>query len=303
MRFIATIIIVFFSTISLFGQVKPTATYEFAKHDSTLYLDYYKTANSDTNYTVIFVFGGGFITGTRNDSTYLVYYQKLLDNNFNVVAIDYRLGLKNAKNVGVFNRKPVENAIRIAAEDLLLATKFLVDNEKMLQLDRNKFIIAGSSAGAITVLQADYELGNRSKLGQILPEGFRYAGVISFAGAIYSTNGKVKYRHQAPAPTLFFHGMNDRLVTYKQLKLGRTGFFGSSKIVKRFAKFKHPYYFVRYDNLGHEAAALMNSEFEKQMWFIQKFIINKTPLIREDYIDDPSIERFNFGNWTPDDLY
>ena len=155
-----------------YAQITPTATYEFVKRDSSLYFDYYQTPNSADNYTVIFVFGGGFIGGSRNQEYFMPYFSKLVENNINVVAIDYRLGLKGVKGLGVFNYKPLENAIAMAAEDLLTATKYIIDHEKDLQIDSRKLIIAGSSAGAITVLQADYELCNRTRLGQILPEDF-----------------------------------------------------------------------------------------------------------------------------------
>ena len=40
-------------TISAMAQIKPTATYEYVKRDSSLYLDLYKSANSAENYTVV----------------------------------------------------------------------------------------------------------------------------------------------------------------------------------------------------------------------------------------------------------
>ena len=198
-------ILVTITAICTHAQITPTATYEYVKRDSSLYLDFYKSANSAENYTVIFVFGGGFISGSRDEEYYKPYYAKLVENNFNVVAIDYRLGLKGVKNISAVNRKPLEDAIAMAAEDLITATKYLIDHEKELQIDSRKLITSGSSAGAITVLQADYELCNGTKIGQILPEGFHYAGVMSFAGAIYSKNGKIKYRKQDPAPTMLLH--------------------------------------------------------------------------------------------------
>lgn len=285
------------------AQIKPTATYEYVKRDSSLYLDFYKSANSADNYTVIFVFGGGFIGGNRNDEYYFPYYAKLVENNFNVVAIDYRLGLKGAKNIGAFNRKPLENAIAMAAEDLITATKYLIDHEKELQIDSRKIITSGSSAGAITVLQADYELCNKTKIGQILPDDFHYAGVMSFAGAIYSKKGKIKYREHAPAPTMMLHGTSDRLVTYKQIKLFNVGFIGSSKIAPRFEKFGYPYYIVRYDDLGHEVAARMYDDFDKSMWFIENYIVRGAKIKRDDFINDPTIERLKFGSAKPSDLY
>ena len=285
------------------AQIKPTATYEYVKRDSSLYFDFYKSANSAENYTVVFVFGGGFIGGNRDNEYYLPYYTKLVENNFNVVAIDYRLGLKGAKNISPINRKPLENAIAMAAEDLITATKYLIDHEKELQIDSRKIITSGSSAGAITVLQADYELCNRTKIGQILPDDFHYAGVMSFAGAIYSKNGKIKYRKQDPAPTMLLHGTADRLVTYKQIKLFNVGFIGSSKIAPRFEKYNYPYYIVRYGDLGHEVAARMFDDFDKSMWFIDNYIVRGAKIKRDDFIYDPTIEHHKFGSAKPSDLY
>ena len=286
-----------------YAQITPTATYEFVKRDSSLYFDYYQTPNSADNYTVIFVFGGGFIGGSRNQEYFMPYFSKLVENNINVVAIDYRLGLKGVKGLGVFNYKPLENAIAMAAEDLLTATKYIIDHEKELQIDSRKLIIAGSSAGAITVLQADYELCNRTRLGQILSEDFHYAGVMSFAGAIFSTRGKVKYRSHEPAPTMMLHGTADRLVNYKQIKAFNVGLFGSSKLVKRFDKYGYPYYIVRYNTIGHEVAIRMLDDFDKSMWFIENYIIKGAKIHRDDFIDDPTIERHKFGSVKPSDVY
>ncbi|MBQ4009521.1 MAG: alpha/beta hydrolase fold domain-containing protein [Bacteroidales bacterium] len=303
MKKLALCILVTITAICAYAQITPTATYEYVKRDSSLYFDLYKAPNSADSYTVIFVFGGGFIGGSRNEPFYFPYYSKLLENNINVVAIVYSLGLKGVKGLGVFNYKPLENAIAMAAEDLLTATKYIMEHEKELQIDSKKLIIAGSSAGAITVLQADYELGNRTKLGQILPDGFRYAGVISHAGAIFSTKGKVKYRHQEPAPTMLLHGTADRLVNYKQIKMFNIGLFGSSKLVKRFDKYGYPYYMVRYNNIGHEVAAMMFEDLDKSMWFIENYIVKGAKIHRDDFIDDPTVKRYEFGNAKPSDLY
>jgi carboxylesterase type B len=43
---------------------------------------------------MIFVFGGGFVRGSRDHEGYLPYFKFLNDNGFDVVSIDYRLGLK-----------------------------------------------------------------------------------------------------------------------------------------------------------------------------------------------------------------
>ena len=303
MKKLALCILVTITAICTMAQITPTATYEYVKRDSLLYFDFYKSANSADNYTIVYVFGGGFVGGARNEEYYLPYYKRLVDSSFNVVAIDYRLGLKGVHNINPINRKPLENAIEMAAEDLLTATKYLIEHEKDLQIDSRKIILAGSSAGAITALQSDYELCNRTRLGQILPEGFHYAGVISFAGAIYSKKGNVKYRCQPPAPTMFIHGTADRLVTYKQIKFFNVGFIGSSKIVPQFDKKSYPYYFVRYEGLGHEAAVRVLYDFDKALWFVDNYIVRGAKIKRNDLINDPTIERLKFGSVKPSDVY
>ena len=63
-----------------------------------------------------------------------------------------------------------------------------------------------AGAGAISSLQCDFERCNRTDLArQYLPEGFRYAGIIAFSGAVFSRIG-LDYPHDTPAPTLLLHG-------------------------------------------------------------------------------------------------
>jgi len=73
-------------------------------------------------------------------------------------------------------------AIDLAVNDLYEATAYLLSEAEELGIAPEHFIDSGSSAGAITSLQVDWCLKNSHELSQILPEHFRYAGVISYAG-------------------------------------------------------------------------------------------------------------------------
>lgn len=75
--------------------------------------------------------------------------------------------------------------ISMAVEDLYDATAFIVDKADEWGIDSSQIVACGSSAGAITVLHGEYALCNASPLVQHLPVGFRYAGIVSFAGAIF----------------------------------------------------------------------------------------------------------------------
>lgn len=296
----------FFALISLaicgFGQ--SMTTYQYAEKDGqSLFLDYYEPLHvTDSTICVLYVFGGGFMEGQRNGEFEKNYFAKLVEEGFMVVAIDYRLGLVGAKNLGLTNYKPVQNAIYMAAEDAISALAFVIDHPEM-KVNRDWIVLMGSSAGAITALQTDYALCNGFLNSDILPEGFRLAGVVSYAGAIFSQEGKVMYRNHTPAPTMFFHGTADKLVNYNQLKLFNVGMFGTNKLVPRFEKYDLPYFVRRYEDYGHSVATFCLPTVDEFKWFCKHYVVSKERLqIDELYVDNSS-ERPSWDNSTPDDLY
>ncbi|MCD8264803.1 MAG: alpha/beta hydrolase [Tannerellaceae bacterium] len=180
-------------------------TYEFARKDtSRLLMDVYRKKGSEkeSQPVMLFVFGGAFKTGTRDAAYYLPYFTALSEQGITVASIDYRLGLVD-KKVTLFNTTAADDAINMAVEDLFSATRYLIDHAAELAIDTACIMMSGSSAGAITVLQADYYLSNRMPRSEMLPAGFRYKGVLSFAGGIFSHKGTPDYQTM-PAPTFFF---------------------------------------------------------------------------------------------------
>ncbi|MBO4646154.1 MAG: alpha/beta hydrolase [Bacteroidales bacterium] len=280
-------------------------TYKFAVRDTaSLYLDYYRAAHPNgMGYTVIYIFGGGFYHGERNGEMGVQYARLLNERGYDVACIDYRLGLRGANMKGLHVIKSLENAISMAVEDLFAATAYLVEHAAELGIDPAKFIVCGSSAGAVTALQADYELGNAMERSRILPEGFRYAGILSFAGAIFSRNGAVKYTVQSPAPTFFNHGTEDHLVTYKSIRFGNLGFFGANALIKRFEKAGYPYFARRYEGLGHEPSALMVHCIDITEWFIQQYVVQKRPLRIDETVRDPQVKPWSWGKTRATILY
>ena len=272
------------------GITKQTFTYAI-KDPSTLRLDIY-TKDSFNNATkrpcVIFVFGGAFIGGQRDNSIYYNYFNFLAAHNYIVASISYRLGLRGVKKVSVFHTAPLKNAIEMAVEDLYDATGWLINHADSIEIDTSKIILSGSSAGAITILQAEFFKENNKPVAKKLPPGFQYAGVISFSGAILSYNGKPKYADE-PAPTLFFHGTKDKIVPYKKIHLFNKGFYGSSSIAGTFKKNHYPYYILREEDLGHEVAVLpMYSQLPVIQYFLDNYVMQKKP-----YQTDMSFKNFN----------
>ena len=278
------------------AQISPDATYMFAQRDTCdLYMDVYDpAAGSETSIdgvkkpTVIFMFGGGFIAGTRDDQSYHKWFQTMKDNGYRVISIDYRLGLKGSAKVGVAQVNVLDKAIHMAVEDLFSATSFILENADQFGVTADNIVISGSSAGAITAMQAEYEIANSTKWASVLPDGFNYAGVMSFAGAILSREGEVDYKKD-PCATLMLHGTADELVPYKQIKVLKLGFFGGGKLVERFKKYGLNYNMYHFTGYGHEIAGSMYTTFDLQDKFLRTNVMQKKMRIVEAWIDDPNV--------------
>ncbi|MGM9764415.1 MAG: alpha/beta hydrolase fold domain-containing protein [Candidatus Cryptobacteroides sp.] len=288
--------------ISAFSQERtyfPDGTYMFVKRDTCdLFLDVYKAAkDSETTYngkakpTVLFIFGGGFIDGQRDKPYYMKWFKQLNDEGHNVVSIDYRLGLKGVHGVGIAQANAIDKAIHIAVEDLFSATNFLLENGEELGIDANNMIVSGSSAGAITALQAEYEICNGTSWAQVLPEDFNYVGVMSFSGAIFSRKGKIKFTEKQPCPILLLHGTADKIVNYTQTVFANLGFFGAKPIAKRLEKFGCNYNIWRFDGNGHEIASSMGETWYMQEPFIKFNVMDGQKRILDALLDTPQIEK------------
>ena len=278
------------------SPITPDGTYLYAERDTCdLYLDVYNPAKgSQTSIdgkkkpTIVFMFGGGFIGGTRDDASYNQWFRTLTQNGYRVISIDYRLGLKGSDKVGVAQVNVLDKAIHMAVEDLFSATVFMIDNAETLGIDPENIVVSGSSAGAISVMQAEYEICNSTSWTEVLPEGFNYAGVMSFSGAILSRKGKVKYAKE-PCPTLMLHGTADKLVPYKQIAFFNLGFFGGGKLVERFKKFGLDYNMYHFIGYGHEIAGSMSTTTDLQFKFLECNVMEDKDRIVETWIEDPNV--------------
>lgn len=267
-----------FAGIASFAQTMQT--YQYAERDTLkLYLDFYTPAQvHDSTICVVFVFGGGFVGGHRDGKFEKAYFEKLVAEGFQVAAIDYRLGLKGVTNLSVTHYQPLETAIDMATEDAISAIAYLLEHAQELKVNKNWIMMLGSSAGAITSLHTDLAMCNGTLNSNILPEDFRLAGVVAYAGAIFSSKGKVQYRNHAPAPTMFFHGTVDGLVPYNKVGFMNLGFYGLNSLVKRFEKFGYPYCARRFEGYGHIIAAAGPATVDDFLWFCRHYVYGKEQL-------------------------
>ena len=306
---ISSLILLAGITIPSWAQDGPDATYIYAQRDTcTLYMDVYEPNKAETitaegleKPTIVFMFGGGFIAGERNNKSYLKWFNEMKRDGYRIVSIDYRLGLKGSRKVGIAQVNVLDKAIHMVVEDLFSATNFLIENAEELGINPENIVISGSSAGAITVMQAEYEISNRTSWAQVLPEGFNYAGVMSFSGAILSREGKVNYKER-PCPTLMLHGTADGLVPYKQIAFFNLGFFGGGKLVKRFEKFGFNYNMYHFIDYGHEVAGSMETTTDLQKKFLECNVMRKKERIIEAWISDPDVWK-GYGPQSRKELY
>lgn len=280
---------------------KQTHLYAVKGVDS-LFIDKYDYSYSEEKKPcVIFVFGGGFSSGKRDRENYVPYFDHLAKKGFIVVSIDYRLGLKDVGKQKDLNAQKFisifENAITMAVEDLYDATNYVIDHADEWNIDKDMILANGSSAGAITVLHGEYNICNRTELSKKLPEGFNYAGIISFAGAIFSKTGDIKWAYK-PSPIQMFHGDGDRNVPYNKVELLQYGFYGSKHISKQLNNMKSPYYFYDVENAAHEMADIpMRENLEEIGVFLDRVILGKKPLMIHSEIKEigkPVLEK-NLG--------
>jgi predicted esterase len=251
-------------------------TFVYAVKDSSeLGLDVYKKttdAGDSARPCVIFLFGGAFVGGRRDDTLYTRYIDSLAANHYTVISITYRLGLKGVTHLSKFNTAPLRRAIDMAVEDVYDATAWAIMHAASLKIDTNNIILSGSSSGAITVLSADFFKRNAKPIANRLPIAFQYAGIVAFSGAILSYDGSLKYQ-LPPAPTLFFHGTADKIVPYNRIRFFNKGFYGSSSMANTFRKNSYPFFIYREKGLGHEVAVLpMYQNIPEILDFFDKFV-------------------------------
>lgn len=309
---VATIIFCLYSPFSVFGSpfsVSDTVvpqTYEFVQRNGKpLLLDVYRPAKPRPDSAcVLFLFGGGFVEGSRNGEWERRYCQKLASYGFTAIAIDYRLHLREvdfdtvtlAKTQRVFR-----DAINITASDCAAAIAYTCRNAKKWGIAEDRIVLCGCSAGAIGVLQLDYCRSNTLPPASELPAGWKPAAVVAYAGAVYA-DGKPKYK-TAPAPTFFLHGDKDRIVNYKKFPpVLRSGLYGPKKLHKTFEKNNYPHWFFIFEGIGHEVASLFIITTDEFNAFVNK-TLQKRQMFYDATVRDSKVVPTKWSTMGVFDLY
>ncbi len=244
----------------VFQQVQRTTMAYAKKEGETLELDFYEPSDDAVRNRplILYVHGGGFAGGSRDEPRYTGYCQRMAKRGYAVVSMSYRLTMKG-KSFSC--DQPTENKIRtfqMAVEDIRSATNFLLERKDMLGIHPDQIILVGSSAGAEAVLHAAYwtdeDLLPRSPR---LPDGFAYGGVVSLAGAMVDVTDITK---ESAIPTVLYHGTCDNLVPFDaaphhycdENAVGYLPLFGANAIAKRLDEVGGSYHLVASCGGRHE---------------------------------------------------
>lgn len=280
---------------------KQTELYAVKGADS-LYLDRYTATAADREQLrpcLLFVFGGGFVAGERDAEQYLPFFEHMVEQGYDVVSIDYRLGLKKVVEAGDLSPEAMmlgmAQTVAMAEEDLYDATTFVVERAGEWGVDASRIVACGSSAGAVTVLRGEYDRCNDALMAQLhLPEGFRYAGVVSFAGAIFEMGRELVWKG-TPAPMMLFHGDADSNVPYDVIRERGVGFFGSKYIAGQLREMEVPFYFYSVEGASHLIATTpMDERRDAIESFLTRLVAEGEPLMlvtTERTVGMPDVER------------
>lgn len=306
MRLRRLLLAVILVTLGCSAWAQPAATIRFAERDTcALYMDMYMPAEPSSRPAILFVFGGGFVGGERSNPYYMPWFELLNAEGYPVVTIDYRLGLKGKRmRFDLFHlmqsARYTKAAVEMGVEDLFSAVRYLADHPE-LGIPVDNLVLAGSSAGAMISLSAEWEICNGSPRTAILPEGFNFVGVMSFAGAIMSSSGKPSYK-RAPCPQLLLHGTADGAVEYDKTALFGWGLYGSSALAKIYAREGYVYNIYRFKDHNHDIASCFIPTWPEQQRFLEENVIVRTGRTIDALVDDPSLPVFHSAA-TLDSLY
>ena len=263
------IIIIYIATPSVAQQryqdsvstVEVTTLTYATKPNDTLQLDLYTPLQSaeSTRPLLLYVHGGGFSGGSRSSPGIDRFCRTMAAKGYAVATMSYTLVMRG-QSFGC--DQPAPNKIetfRLTGQDIARATRFLIDRSD-LAIDPARVVLLGSSAGAEAILHAAYWPATRiANEEALLPPDFRYAGVVSMAGALVSLDWITV---DSAIPTQLFHGTCDELVPYgfaphHYCAVDQPGYmplYGAQAIADQLQTLGKPYYLYTVCRGGHEWA-------------------------------------------------
>lgn len=235
---------------------------------------------------IIFCFGGGFVTGSRTETSMIQLCQAFARRGFVTATIDYRLGMN------ITDEQLSKRAVYRGVQDGRSAVRFFRNNASTYRVDPNQIFIAGHSAGAFIALHNIYmdkeserpastftymttrpDLGTLDAIGDNKldingnPISGKANAAMGFAGALgrqdppFSQTVPGFMEGPNDAPGVYFHSSDDDVIPYNNGEpFSNFNWFpgfnlpivhGSNDLRARAIVLNAPYRFWGYTNRGH----------------------------------------------------
>lgn len=258
-----------------------SATAQGASSPSTLYLDFYEPVGDTMarRPLVITVFGGAFVTGSRDFSDMKEYCNRLSTYGYVAASIDYRLlPLTGLSATGL-----VRTAY-MASQDVSSAVRFFKAHGEEYRIDTASIFLLGNSAGSIAILHEVFvdeeerpaetysnpDLGGMHESGYVEYLGYspKVAGIIPQWGGVLDLDF---IDDDETTPVCLIHGTEDNTVPYDSgycyggwLPSLMPYMYGSHSIAERLAEVQHPD-FELHPFEGEEHAFYFTSSYQLDM--------------------------------------
>lgn len=186
----------------------------------------------------------------------------------------------------------LQRAIDTAVTDFYDATSFILSHHDAWNINPQQIIACGSSAGAITALQATYYKCNQATFALQLPDTFQYAGVISLPELFWT----VMFRLGKTSLVLCscFKVVPITSCHFSKRHGTLRGTLGFRNYCCKSKKVKASYQFHIVENAGHEIADLpLHRNHYDVMSFITRQIIHKESIVIETHESIPNEEITN----------
>lgn len=281
-----------------------SATVQGASSPSTLYLDFYEPVGDTMAYRplVITVFGGAFVTGSRDFVDMKEYCNRLSTYGYVAASIDYRLLPFTSLSASGLVRTAY-----MASQDVSSAVRFFKAHGEEYRVDTASIFLLGNSAGSIAILHEVFmaederpaETYSQPDLGGLHESGYdeyldyspKVAGIIPQWGGVLDLD---VIDGDETTPVCLIHGTEDNTVPYDSgycfggwMPGLMPYMYGSHPIAERLAEVQHPD-FELHPFEGEEHAFYYTSNYQLDMpKFDSCFSIVRDFLLR--HLDEPLV--------------
>ncbi|QRR01011.1 carboxylesterase family protein [Dyadobacter sandarakinus] len=236
---------------------------------------------------VLMVHEGAFLFGDQVNELGKARY--LARKGYAVACINYRLGFNGGSEANPCggNTMEVVQAVYRAVQDTYAALHFFAGKSEAYGIDRGQMILAGSSAGAITVSALAYmkeidfeslQTGIINTLGRLDPDpngkAFSVRALLTYLGyGVFKTS---YIKPDNVKPTVFFQRTGDDILPYEKGNLFFCPFYltseGARPVSQELKKLAVPYELNFQPETGHqlsysnEYVANRYAMFMKRLW-------------------------------------